>query len=226
MKKAEFLKIVRKQIHYVFARNDIEKELDQHLQDSIEDLLAEGYSEEEAEKQAVLQMGNPVEIGQQLNKEHNSIQGYAYFVTKILVLLLLLPIVFKCMSFAIQWCGLIKPVVVKDSEAVYAVNKTIKLPTHYLKIDNICVQANKKRYLTYRTGMKLSKYRRVSEYRSFIFLDEDGNQFGDYIQTKKNKFGAKGCIEIPDSCAEIIYVVGENEEQWEIILGDYLYESK
>ena len=39
MKRAEFLQTVRKEIHYIFARNAIEKELEQHINESIEDMI-------------------------------------------------------------------------------------------------------------------------------------------------------------------------------------------
>ena len=57
MKKDEFLSIVRKQIHFVFDRDRIEDELKQHLADSIENLIGEGFSWQDAERIAVEQMG-------------------------------------------------------------------------------------------------------------------------------------------------------------------------
>ena len=41
MKREEFLRIVRKQIRFVFDRDEIANELKQHLADSIEDLMEE-----------------------------------------------------------------------------------------------------------------------------------------------------------------------------------------
>ena len=70
MKKKEFLSIVRKQIRYVFVRDTIEEELKQHLNDSMETLIEEGFQWQDAEEEAVRQMGDPVEVGMLLNKEH------------------------------------------------------------------------------------------------------------------------------------------------------------
>ena len=83
MKKVEFLSIVRKQIRFVFDRDKIENELKQHLEDSIEDLIEEGVSWQDAELIAVEQMGNPKEVGQLLNKEHNPILGYLWAISRV-----------------------------------------------------------------------------------------------------------------------------------------------
>lgn len=76
MNKQEFLENIRKQIHFVFDRDSIEQEFNQHIEDSIADLISEGYSKEEAERIAVERMGNPIEIGKQLNEEHHPLLGY------------------------------------------------------------------------------------------------------------------------------------------------------
>ena len=52
MKRTEFLQTVRKEIHYIFARNAIEKELEQHINESIEDMIADGMPFDEAEELA------------------------------------------------------------------------------------------------------------------------------------------------------------------------------
>ena len=51
MNRQDFLKQVSKEIHFIFDRKSIEKELNEHLDDSITDLMEEGLSREEAESQ-------------------------------------------------------------------------------------------------------------------------------------------------------------------------------
>ena len=53
MKKQEYLDIVTRQVRYIFDREFIEAELKEHLEDSIQDLMEDGFSYEEAEEQAV-----------------------------------------------------------------------------------------------------------------------------------------------------------------------------
>ena len=68
MNKQEFLESIRKQIHFVFDRDSIEQEYSAHIEDSVLDLMEDGYSKEEAEKIAIEQMGDPIEIGKALNE--------------------------------------------------------------------------------------------------------------------------------------------------------------
>ena len=94
MKKQEFLSIVRKQIRYVFVRDAIEEELKQHLNDSMEALIEEGLPWQEAEEEAVRQMGDPVEVGVMLNKEHKPLLGYLLAMSRIILFLLIISILF------------------------------------------------------------------------------------------------------------------------------------
>lgn len=68
--KELFLKEVLQNIKSREAREFVEKELNYHLQRSRSEWISKGLSEEAAEEQAVQHMGNPSELGQQLNKLH------------------------------------------------------------------------------------------------------------------------------------------------------------
>ena len=68
--KELFLKEVLQNIKSREAREFVEKELNYHLQRSRSEWISKGLSEEAAEEQAVHHMGNPSELGQQLNKLH------------------------------------------------------------------------------------------------------------------------------------------------------------
>lgn len=50
MKREEFLQLITKQIQYVFDRKDIEEELNQHIEDSISDMVDDGIQYLDAEK--------------------------------------------------------------------------------------------------------------------------------------------------------------------------------
>ena len=86
MNRQEYINQVRKEVHFVFDREAIENELQHHLEDSICDLMEEGISREEAEAQAVAQMGDPVEVGKQLNEEHHPVLGYMWMLSSILLI--------------------------------------------------------------------------------------------------------------------------------------------
>lgn len=138
MKKQEFLSIVRKQIRFVFDRDKIENELKQHLADSIEDLIEEGFSWEDAEHIAVEQMGNPKEVGQLLNKEHNPILGYLWTISKVVLCIFVCRIVIMIGMMGMSLVTTMKPYDPKYSVESYPVNLEMDLPTHRVKIDHIC----------------------------------------------------------------------------------------
>ena len=66
----EFLNTVCEQLKYKPARKPISEELENHIEDIKNDNLCKGYSEKEAEENAVEQMGDAKQIGKKLNKIH------------------------------------------------------------------------------------------------------------------------------------------------------------
>lgn len=66
----EFLEHICQQIKYKPIRGEIAQEMENHLKETMENFVSEGLSEEEAEQQAIKQMGNAEEIGKKLNQIH------------------------------------------------------------------------------------------------------------------------------------------------------------
>ena len=83
----EFLNSVCEQIKYKPIRNIIAEELKDHIEDKKEELIEMGQNEEEAEKNAVEQMGDAEIIGKQLNKVHRTRLDWKLLI--ILVVLLI-----------------------------------------------------------------------------------------------------------------------------------------
>mgnify|MGYP000107918710 CR=1 FL=1 len=83
----EFLNSVCEQIKYKPIRNTIAEELKNHIEDKKEELIEMGQNEEEAEKNAVEQMGDAEIIGKQLNKVHRPRLDWKLLI--ILVVLLI-----------------------------------------------------------------------------------------------------------------------------------------
>lgn len=83
----EFLNSVCEQIKYKPIRNTIAEELKDHIEDKKEELIEMGQNEEEAEKNAVEQMGDTEIIGKQLNKVHRPRLDWKLLI--ILVVLLI-----------------------------------------------------------------------------------------------------------------------------------------
>ena len=70
MNAKEFLNNVCKEIKYKPANKPITEELEAHIEELKNENLCKGLSEEQAEQNAVEQMGNPTKIGKKLNKIH------------------------------------------------------------------------------------------------------------------------------------------------------------
>jgi hypothetical protein len=225
MKKQEFLSIVRKQIRYIFVRDAIEEELKQHLNDSMEALIEEGLPWQEAEEEAVRQMGDPVEVGVMLNKEHKPLLGYLLAMSRIILFLL---IIYIAWPFAVGTYNLVKtltPCTLKDSVETYAINLDIDLPTHKVKIDNICLNEKEEYCITFRAWPKLNYSRAGWSTEFFHFEDKDGKVLGGSAHTSNfiASYGTKD-FEWPED--SLLYIVAVDGEVIELDLTEYCDEKK
>lgn len=83
----EFLNSVCEQIKYKPIRNIIAEELKDHIEDKKEELIEMGQNEEEAEKNAVEQMGDAEIIGKQLNKVHRTRLDWKLLIIIVVLLI-------------------------------------------------------------------------------------------------------------------------------------------
>lgn len=67
-------------------RDKIWDELMAHIEDRTEAMKQRGYTEEEAECRAVSAMGDPAEVGRQLNAVHKPWLGWLWIASKVLVI--------------------------------------------------------------------------------------------------------------------------------------------
>ena len=85
MTAQEFITAVTRQVHFFPDREQIGRELKDHLDDCAADLQEfEGLSERDAYAQAVENMGDPGEIGRALDRAHNTVGNWTWFITKVL----------------------------------------------------------------------------------------------------------------------------------------------
>lgn len=70
MEYEEYMKSLMEQIHNKRARNLVETEIRNHIEEQAESYEAEGMERDLAVREAVRQMGNPVDTGMELNKIH------------------------------------------------------------------------------------------------------------------------------------------------------------
>lgn len=70
MKKEEYLGILKGQIRCKKARDPVAEEIEGHIEEQMQTFIKSGMSEQEAEEAAVLEMGDPVEAGAELDRIH------------------------------------------------------------------------------------------------------------------------------------------------------------
>ena len=66
----EYIKKLLEQVRFRQAHDGIEKELKAHMEDQIADYMADGMDRNSAEKAAVADMGDPVEVGISMDRVH------------------------------------------------------------------------------------------------------------------------------------------------------------
>ena len=68
MRREEYLHTLTEQIRCKMARGTIEQEINDHIEDQKAEFLSEGMSQTEAEEAAVREMGDPVEVGLEMDR--------------------------------------------------------------------------------------------------------------------------------------------------------------
>lgn len=94
-KTEEYLETVQQQIRWKRARHVVAEEIRAHLEDQKEAYLKSGSSEEDATSRAITEMGDPVTVGEQLDRVHRPRPDWALLAMTAVLLLfgLLVPAV-------------------------------------------------------------------------------------------------------------------------------------
>lgn len=221
MNKKEYLRIVRKQIRFIFDRDEIEKELNQHLQDSILDLMEEGLTREEAELQAVAQMGDPMEVGKQLNQQHHPLFGYLLKLSEATICLLIVPTLLMIIYFGYSTFQLVTPTVVDNSVEVIPINLEVEMSTHDLKIDNICFMQDGTYFITYRSWINYD-YSRAGWSSSLFHLENSEGKYADNSgYNSSGILGSNGYKSFTWPEDDLLYLISRDGKRIEIDLKEY-----
>lgn len=84
----EFITKVCEQIRWKKAHSSISEELLNHIEDQKSAFVRRGQKQEEAEKNAILQMGDAVAVGQQLDRTHRPKPDWGVFILVFLCILI------------------------------------------------------------------------------------------------------------------------------------------
>lgn len=220
MNKKDYLKKVRKEIQFIFDRDAIENELSNHIEDSIQDLMKDGLSFEEAESVAISQMGDPVEVGKQLNQEHHPILGYTWIISKVVASVMVIPLIFLSCYFAYDILKLATPCVVRENVEKIKVDLDYQLPTCDVSIDYICKMEDGSYYLTYRTWKDFSYSHAGWNTHPFSLFGSEGKyMYGGGYQSA-GFIGTQGYDEFTWPDDDLLVIVFRDGHQIELDLGE------
>ncbi|MBU5256215.1 permease prefix domain 1-containing protein [Tissierella praeacuta] len=152
-KMDEFLKSVLSYIKFPFDREDIKLEMEAHILHKINYYMEQGYHEEKAEELAVKDMGNPKEIGIQLNKEHNPIIGWLWRITNIAVSIFIVINIFIIGSMTIVTIFSGNPVKeIPKEDIVYRIdiNEKVQIDDMVIKFTNVIYDKDGELHIFYR----------------------------------------------------------------------------
>ncbi len=100
-----YIKQVLKHVKFFVDHRSIKRELRSHINDLIEEHNWQSLSNEELNNRIMEEMGNPEDIGKELNKIHHPIIGYVWVITRavfIVILCLSLYNIYKSITLTSQ----------------------------------------------------------------------------------------------------------------------------
>lgn len=225
MNRQEYLKSVRKEIHYIFDRGAVERELSQHIEESIEELHEEGLTWEEAEIQAVNQMGSAKEVGQMLNQVHKPVLGYLWMLSNVLLVIVAIPTVYMLLMLGWGYTKMLTPTYLANSTAAYSLAIELEVPTHKVVVDAICVDDSGNYAITYRAWTNY-RYSRAGWSSEFFYLE---NSAGESIEAggwnRTSYIGRYGYMDFVKPEDGIVCLVCSNGETIVIDMEEYCDEE-
>ena len=225
MNRQEYLKCVRKEIHYIFDRDAVERELSQHMEESMEELHADGLSWEEAEAQAVEQMGDAKSVGHMLNQVHKPVLGYLWMLSNLLLVIVAIPAVYMLLMVGWGYTKMLTPTHLENSVATYSLKIELEVPTHKVVVDNICIDDSGDYAITYRAWTNY-RYSRSGMSSQFFYLE---NSAGEAINAggwdKTSYIGRYGYMDFEKPEDGIVHLVCSNGETIVIDLEEYCDEK-
>ena len=145
LKSDKFINEVISYIKFPFDREDIRKELEDHILDKMEYYDSRGIDKVTAEELTLRDMGNPKEIGIALNREHNFVLGWIYKITNALVTIFLIITVFTVGISLISTIFSGNPAKhISKEDIVYdiKVNEKVKIDDRVIKFKNVIYEKN------------------------------------------------------------------------------------
>lgn len=190
-----FLKEVCKQIKYKKAHTDISEELRNHIQDRIYDYIDSGMDEKTAAEKAVEAMGDPIEIGKELNRLHKPYLGWALSIVNTLIIILgfftafmIIPSIFSLFEpFGVIPGG-------NNVEYSVTINKKASIDDRTVVMKKLVVGKNGSIYIRYDEYSK--PFSLGWSMSDFQIYDDKGNKYNYGGEAKGSVFITRHLIQI------------------------------
>lgn len=144
-KVEEFLEEIISYIKFVFDRDEIRLELKDHMMDKIEYYMESGYDGEEAEGLTIKDMGDPKEIGVELDKQHNPIIGWIWRITHIALILIMIVNIFILVPIGLLTIfssNNIRSIPKEDIAYRIDLNEKVQIDNRVIKFTNLIYEKN------------------------------------------------------------------------------------
>lgn len=180
-----FIEKVLSHVKFKFDHEAIKEELEEHIEDMLEDLREEGLEGKEAMAAAVLHMGDPDEIGEQLNRAHRPLLGTVWLISKAAAIIMIV-----LTAISVIWSGVD---LIKNLTSDYDMDKryygdvvyTVDVGERF-KMDDMNIVIDELVY--YEKGTMEIRYRMWDDpfsrsikwtfsFNYDCFTDEDGNKY-------------------------------------------------
>lgn len=149
----KFLTEIISYVKFKFDRDNIRRELENHILDKIEDYIDQGYDEETAEQLSIHNMGDAKEIGMELNKQHNPIIGWIWRITNSIAMFTVTIFGLFCILFM---SSLFQGSLINDipkSNIVYKLdlNEKVRMDDRVIHFTNVVYEKNGNMNIFYKT---------------------------------------------------------------------------
>lgn len=180
-KAQDFVEEIVSYVKFIFDRQEISLELNNHMIDKIEYYIEKDHDEKEAERLAINDMGDPKEIGIELNKQHNPIIGWIWRITHIgVVLFMTLSIFILAINILIIIFTDSGVNGIPEENIIYRmdINEKVQMDNRVIKFTNIIYEKNGDMNIFYKDYEK-SLFGRPDSFDWIGYIKDDlGNEYG------------------------------------------------
>lgn len=188
-KVEKFLNSIISYVKFPFDREDIKRELHNHILDRMDDYIEQGMDEETAEQLTLKDMGDAKEIGVALNKEHHPMIGWIWAITNAMVILFGLWVFFFAIFPILSGIlprNLVREIPKSDIEYKIDIDEEVRLDDRVIHFTDLVYEKNGDMNLFYESygttlrelGWGIGTIGEISDNLGNTYFDGSGTSIG------------------------------------------------